>query len=278
MGDYVWNGEQLLTRQAIRLDIEDRGYNFGDGVYEVFRVYNGKVFEEDLHWERLYKSAEAIHIKLPFTHEHLSHGLSELLQADSFSEGMVYLQVTRGVAPRSHAFPSADTKPVLIAYTRPLNRPVKEQQVGIKVITQPDIRWLRCDIKSLNLLPNLLAKQEAVEAGAEEALLHRDNMVTEGSASNVAIVKDGVIHTHPANHLILQGITREVMKRMANDLAIPLKEEAFALSALYAADEAFIMSTTLEIMPVIKVDNQSISSGFPGPVTKQLIKHFDEWI
>jgi len=274
MGDYVWNGERLIDRKDAKTDVEDRGYTFGDGVYEVFRVYRGVVFEAQRHWERFVRSARELRIALPYTIDELQRGIEELVQADRLAEGIVYLQLTRGVAPRAHPFP-ADAKPVLTAFTKPIAKPENELRTGCKVVVQPDIRWLRCDIKSLNLLPNLLAKQAAVEAGASEAVLHRDGVVTEGSSSNFAIVKDGVVRTHPANHLILHGITRAVALDLANELGVPVSLEPFTLEEAKAADEAFLMGTTVEIMPVVSFDGAPVGGGTPGPVTRKLQEAFE---
>ncbi|WP_274363633.1 D-amino-acid transaminase [Paenibacillus thermotolerans] len=278
MGTYIWNGESLSARTGASVDIEDRGFNFGDGIYEVFRIYGGKLFEAEAHWARLIRSVAEIRIELPYSAERLSGGIAELVKADGVTDGIVYLQVTRGAAPRSHAFPAPAPRPTITAFTNPLDRPVKAIREGVAVVTHPDIRWLRCDIKSLNLLPNVLAKQAASEAGAWEAILHRDRIVTEGSSSNVAIVRDGVILTHPANHLILHGITRAVAIRLANGLGIPLREAAFTLEELYAADEAFLLSTTAEIMPIIAVDGRPIGSGSPGAISRALQAEFERLI
>jgi len=269
MGKHVWNGERLLDRTEASVDVEDRGHTFGDGIYEVFRVYGGKLFEPELHWARFERSAKEIRIELPLTIEELQRGVDALVRADELEEGIVYLQLTRGAAPRAHPFP-AGAKPALTAFTKPMARPAEALETGAAVVTRPDIRWLRCDIKSLNLLPNVLAKQEASEAGASEAVLHRDGVVTEGSSSNIAIVKDGVVRTHPANHLILHGVTRALALRLAHELGLPLAEEAFTLDELRGADEAFLLGTTVEVMPVVRIDGDPVGDGRPGPVTRKL--------
>lgn len=276
MGNYVWNGERLAERNAAVVDVEDRGFTFGDGVYEVFRVYRGSVFEAEAHWSRFLRSTNELYIRLPYTIDQLNAGIEALIRADRLDTGIVYLQITRGAAPRGHAFPAEGTKPTLTAFTKPMERPVQELQRGTSVITVPDIRWLRCDIKSINLLPNVLAKQQASEAGASEAVLHRDGVVTEGSSSNIAIVKNGVIKTHPANNLILHGITRLVALRLASELGLAVAEEAFTVEALRGADEAFLLSTTAEVMPVVEADGAGIGNGRPGPVTRTLQEAFEK--
>ncbi|CAM3765732.1 aminotransferase class IV [Marinicrinis lubricantis] len=187
------------------------------------------------------------------------------------------MQITRGPAPRSHLFPK-ETKPTLIGYCTSLSRPLQLQTNGMTAVTIPDIRWLQCDIKSLNLLPNTLAKQEAADAGAEEAILHRDGIVTECSASNLMMVRNGIIHTHPANHLILHGITREIVLRLAAEEGITIIEEPFHLGDLRTADELFITSTTVEIASIVEVDGYVIGGGIPGPLTRKLQQLFESKI
>ncbi|WP_199619642.1 D-amino-acid transaminase [Paenibacillus alkalitolerans] len=274
MGTYVWTGDELKQRDGAAVDVEDRGYNFGDGIYEVFRVYGGRLFEEEAHWDRLIRSAAEIRIDLPYTVEELSFGISSLMKADRLTDGIVYLQVSRGAAPRGHAFPPSGVRPTVTAFTKDMARPEAALRDGVSVVTQPDIRWLRCDIKSLNLLPNVLAKQAASEAGAWEAVFHRGDTVTEGSSSNVAIVQDGTLRTHPANNLILHGITRAAALRIAGSVGIAVREEAFTLDELYAADEAMLLGTTVEIMPIVRVDDRAVGQGTPGPVTRQLHAEF----
>jgi len=278
MGKYVWNGNMLIERTKAVVDIEDRGHIFGDGIYEVFRVYGGRLFEPELHWARFVRSAQAIRLELLWEPAELEEGVRELIRADGLEEGIVYLQLTRGAAPRSHTFPGPGTPPALTAFTKPMPRPLAALEAGVAVVSRPDIRWLRCDIKSLNLLPNVLARQEAAERGAAEAVLHRDGVVTECSASNIAIVVNGVIRTHPANNLILHGVTRAVALRLAAELGIPFEERAFTLEELYAADEAFLLGTTVEITPVVGVDGRTIGGGRPGPVTRRLQESFERLV
>lgn len=274
MGSYAWNGEQIIERASAATDVEDRGYNFGDGVYEVFRIYSGEIFAEMLHWARLERSVEQIHMKMPLPIHAFQRGINELMRADEIDTGIIYLQVTRGVAPRAHLFPSSAVRPVIVALTKPMARPITDLERGVAVITLPDLRWLRCDIKSLNLLPNVLAKQAAAEAGAAEAILHRYGVVTEGSSSNVAIVRDGMIVTHPANELILHGITRAIVCELAERLGIPLTEKGYSVEELRDADEAFLMSTTSEVMPIVQCDGRPVGSGVPGPITRRLQQTF----
>ncbi|HEY8341914.1 MAG TPA: D-amino-acid transaminase, partial [Calditerricola sp.] len=265
----VLYNDQLLSRNEVHIDLEDRAYQFGDGVYEVIRVYDGQLFLLKPHLERLQRSAQAIRIALPWTLPQLADRLQELVAANGLVDGAVYLQVSRGIAPRAHAFPRA-SQPVLVAYPLPAPRPNEAQERGVRATFVEDIRWLRCDIKSLNLLANVLAKEAAVERGASEAILHRGETVTEGSASNIFIVQGRVLRTHPANHLILDGITRRFVLELAAKEGISTAEAPFTREELLSADEAFFTSTTQEIVPIVEVDGRPIGAGVPGPVTRRL--------
>lgn len=272
----LWNGE-ILPKERVHIDPEDRGYQFGDGVYEVIRIYNGKPFAEAAHFERLLKSLQALRIPFPFPLPDISTKLAELLRREVIMDGIIYLQVTRGTAPRAHAFPT-EGKANLIAYASPYPRPLKSIEEGGEAILMEDIRWLRCDIKSLNLLGSVLAKEEAKEKGALEAILHRGDTVTEGSSSNVFIVKKDILYTHPTNHLILNGITRQVVLQIAERLHIPVREEAFSVGDLSTADELMITSTINEITPIIRIGEQSIGNGKPGEITRRLQGAFEREI
>ena len=273
MSSYYLQDERFLPKEEVRISPDDRGYYFGDGFYEVFRVYNGKLYEPEAHFARLARTSEGIRIPLPYGIEELHAKLKELIALNSLSEGTVYLQITRGSAPRAQPFPTP-SRPFLHAYTKPLERPLAAMEAGIRAATVEDIRWLRCDYKTLNLLGNVLAKQQALDAGADEAILHRGGSVTECSASNVMIVKDGIIVTHPADNLILHGVTRAVVLRLARAAELPAEERPFTVEELREADEAFITGTTVEITPVVSVDGRTIGSGSAGPVTRRLQREF----
>jgi len=268
-----WFEDRFVAKEEVLVSPDDRGYYFGDGVYEVFRVYGGKLFEPGAHFERLARTADGIRLPLPYSIEQIGRKLEELVAANSLNEGTVYLQITRGSAPRSHPFPP-DAKPVALAYCTEVPRPVAAMEAGIALASVPDIRWLRCDYKTLNLLPNVLAKQQALDAGAGDAVLHRDGIVTECSASNVMIVCGGVVITHPANNLILHGVTRGVVLRLARAAEIAVEERPFSLEELYGADEAFVTGTTVEVTPVVSVDGRAVGGGAPGPVTRRLQREF----
>jgi D-alanine transaminase len=273
----VYVNDQFMdtTHEQPPVSIQDRGYNFGDGVYEVVRIYQGKYYTLDEHIDRLYRSANEIRINIPFNKSEMIDILQSLLTKNQFQrDGIVYLQITRGASPRNHSF-TPDMKPVMIAFIRELARPIEWIEKGVKALTVPDIRWLRCDIKSLNLLPNVLAKQEAADHGCYEAILHRNEMVTEGSSSNIFLVKEGKVYTHPANNFILNGITRTKVKEFCNELRIPFIEEPFSIAELEQG-EVFLSSTTSEIMPIIEVDGKTVGSGVPGRITSMLQEAFEK--
>ncbi|WP_276352080.1 D-amino-acid transaminase [Cohnella caldifontis] len=277
MSRIYWYQGRFLADNEVRISPEDRGYYFGDGVYEVFRVYGGRLFEAEAHLARLRRSAAGVRLPLPHADEEWLRNLNELVRLNSLQEGTVYLQITRGTAPRNHLFPP-QAEPVVMAYCTDVKRPLSAMEAGYAAITLPDTRWLHCDYKTLNLLANVLAKQAAADRGAADAILHRDGTVTESSASNVMIVKDGRLVTHPANHLILHGVTRAVVLRLAAQTEIPAEERPFALEELFAADEVLLTGTTIEVMPVISVDGKPIGSGRPGPITRRLQREFEDLI
>lgn len=268
--EYVIVDAEVLDRAVAKVDIEDRGYQFGDGVYEVIRVYNGKMFTGKEHLNRLVESAEKIRMKLPYSPEELLAKMEELISKNELDTGIVYMQFTRGTSPRNHVFPGENVAPTFVAYTRKVTRPVDPMEKGVRSIIDEDIRWLRCDIKSLNLLGNLLSKQKAAEAGCFEAILHRGETVTEGSHSNISIVKDGMIITHQADNFILNGITRQKVLEICSNQSIAFEERAYTLDELSSADEVFSSGTTVEVMPIVEIDGKPVGTGKPGEVTRNL--------
>lgn len=273
----IWLDDRLVPESEASVSYLDRGYYFGDGIYEVLRVYGGHLYEADAHYDRLERSAREIGLRLPYTRTEIDDIVHLLIEREHMKDGTVYMQVTRGVAPRSHPFP-ANAKPVMLAYCSEAARPVHMMQTGISAVTHPDIRWLRCDLKTLNLLGSVLAKQEAAEQGAGDVILHRDGIVTECSASNLMIVKNGAVLTHPADHLILHGITRAVVLRLAREQGIHARERTFTLEELRAADEAFLTGTTMEIVPIVQIDGLPVGDGEPGPITRRLRQAFEATI
>lgn len=274
MGKVFLNG-QFIERTLAKVDIEDRGNVFGDGIYEVIRVYKGQPFTLEEHLQRIMQSGEKIRLNMPYDTEQMSTIIKQLISENSLDLGIVYVQITRGATSRQHAFPGDDVPATFFAYTKPLKRPSEQHNNGVKAKTEEDIRWLKCDIKSLNLLGNILAKQNAVHNGCFEAIFVRDGFVTEGSSSNIHIVKNGIVKTHPANNLILNGITRLVMLKQCEKINIEVEESPFTEIELLAADEVFLTSTTSEIIPIVEVDGQKIGNGIVGPMTKKLQQSFE---
>lgn len=263
-------------RDTLNYHYEDRGLQFGDGIYEVIRIYRGNFYLLDEHVDRLFISAEAIKIQLPFTKQELIQLLLSLLEKNKMNkDGRLYLQITRGSAPRDHVFPKSIT-PNVYAYIEDFPRNIDILKNGISTITLPDIRWENCYIKSLNLLPNVLAKQEAKENGCYEAILHKNGIITECSTANVFLVKNNKIYTFPATKRILHGCVRARIQQFAKDLNIPFIEDEFTLEDIPYADEIFLTSSTNEVLPIIEVDQQKINDGKPGKVTKQLQKAYEE--
>lgn len=260
----------FTNKDQVKISIDDRGYYFGDGVYEVIKVYNGQLFTAQEHIERLFKSASKINLPLSYTETELVTIAEALIEKNNLVNGHIYMQVTRGVSARQHHFPMPAVSAVLTAYTVEGDRPTVDMENGVKVKTVADIRWLRCDIKSLNLLGSVLAKEEAKQAGYAEAMLHRDRIVTEGSSTNMFGIKDGVVKTHPVSNLILEGITRQVVLEICEKLNIPVEEKAFTVEEAYEMDEFFFTSTTAEVMPIIQIDDCIIGDGNRGSITKKL--------
>ncbi|MDW8798469.1 D-amino-acid transaminase [Staphylococcus pseudoxylosus] len=270
--------EKLVDEQDANVPYNDRGYVFGDGIYEYIRVYDNNVFTAKEHFERLLRSAKEIGLELKYNVDELTELIQELLSANNIVNGGVYIQVTRGAAPRDHAFPTPSVEANVMAFTKSYDRPYKLLEEGINAITTEDIRWLRCDIKSLNLLGNVLAKEYATKYNAQEAIQHRGDIVTEGSSSNVYAIKNGEIYTHPVNNYILNGITRMVIKSVAEDKGIPFNEEVFTLDFLKNADEIIVSSTSIEVMPVVKLDGENVGDGEVGSITKSLQEGFNRYI
>jgi D-alanine transaminase len=274
------NGRYVPHNEAA-VHIEDRGYQFADGVYEVVPVFNGILVDEDLHLDRLDRSLGELRIARPMTRPALKLVSREMIRRNGLTNGFLYMQVTRGVAPRDHKFPKASTKPALVMTTRQV-KPHSEQLLneGLKVITVPDQRWDRCDIKSVSLLPNILGKQAAVEAGAYEAWqVDADGMVTEGTSTNAWIVTtDNRVVTRDATHSILNGITRITLLDLIRKEGYELEERAFSVDEARAAREAFITSSTSFVLPVTQLDGKPIGNGHPGILTGKLRQHYMDYM
>lgn len=268
------NGWVGPLRDAV-VPVLDRGFLLGDGAYEVLRTYGGRLFETDAHLARLARSLQGLRIAAPISRRRLTRLVENLLERSRYREARVYVQVTRGVARRQHAFP-VRARPTLVVWVERLPRPLASlRREGVAAITLPDSRWRRCDLKSIVLLPNVLAKQQAHEAGAHEAIfLGPDGIVREGSSANVFIVRGRELRTHPKGPEILPGVSRSVILDRAREAGLRVREAPFGLRALYGADEAFLSSTVQEVLPLVRVDGRRIGSGRPGPVAADLWRRF----
>ncbi|MGP5428730.1 D-amino-acid transaminase [Enterococcus malodoratus] len=275
----LWN-EKIVEESEVKIDLEDRGYQFGDGIYEVIRIYDGYLYMEKEHLDRLWVSAEKIRMTLPFTKEELSQRLHRLANEVGLENARIYFQVTRGTAkPRLHNFPDPkEVQPVLMADIQPASRPSSKQNIGIRAGFVEDKRWLHCDIKSISLLGNILALDEAQQKGYDEAVLVRNGYVTEASASNLWMVKDEVLYTHPDGNLVLPGIAKIKIRELVKTLGIELREERFTKEELLVADECFKTSSVAEIMPIIEIDDHKIGEEMPGSLTKKILTAYIETV
>ncbi|MEZ5648578.1 MAG: D-amino-acid transaminase [Alphaproteobacteria bacterium] len=263
---------RYLPHQDAAVHVEDRGYQFADGVYEVIAVHKGKLVDGARHMQRLHRSLKEIQIPSPMADTALLHIMQETIRRNSVQNGIVYLQVTRGVAPRDHKFPKNATPSVVVTAKRIKPTPLALLETGVSVITVPDIRWLRRDVKSISLLPNCLGKQQAAEASAHEAwLVDSDGYVTEGTSTNAWIVDaKGVLRTRKVSHVILNGITRMALVEIAATQGIPFDEKPFTVDEAKTAREAFISSTLSFVLPVTSIDKTPVGKGVPGPVAQAL--------
>lgn len=274
------NGRYQPHRHA-SVHVEDRGYQFADGVYEVCEVWNGHLMDERRHLDRLERSLRELAIPEPMSRAALSAVLHEVVRRNGVRDGLVYLQVTRGVARRDHPFPPAGTRPSVVVTARRSDRAAQEALAaqGVGIITVPENRWPRVDIKSTSLLPNVLAKQQAREAGCREAwFVDAAGYVTEGASTNAWIVTaDRRILTRPADHGILRGITRTVALEVAAALGYTVEEKAFTVQEALAASEAFVTAATTVVMPVVRIDGQPVGNGHPGLIATSMRLKFHEF-
>lgn len=271
------NGE-FVDHASARVSVDDRGFLFADGVYEVARVYDGRIFQMHPHLERLQHGLGELRIHAQV--DAIPDIAERLLDENELRNGdaTVYVQVTRGAAPRAHAFPPPETPATVYVLAKPFRQhPATYFEDGVATITVPDTRWSRCDIKSIALLPNVLANQQAKDHGAFEALFVRDGAVIEGSHSNLFGVLDGRLITYSLCGYILGGITRKLIMDRAPELGIRVAEEPVKLAELDRVEELFLSGTTTEVMPISKVDNKLIGDGKPGPVTRRLQEAFQQW-
>lgn len=271
-----FNGE-FVDKSEVAISPDDRGFVFGDGVYEVLRAEKGQLFQADAHFQRLERSLREIKIHGVDVGA-LRDAVSSLLYHNDLQDGhaKVYLQVTRGAAPRQHAFPDVPTEPTVYATASPHEPPRQKWRNGVSTILHPDRRWARCDIKSIALLPNVLANQAAMEHDAFEAILVREGFVTEGSHSTVLAVFDDTVVTHPLTNRLLPSTTRTLALDLCGRLDIPVEEVPIPEADLPDADELMLLGTTTGVMPVVQVDDWAVADGTPGPTTRELQTAFRE--
>jgi D-alanine transaminase len=278
MPDIGYLNGQFSPLGEISISPDDRGFLFGDGIYEVIRAYHGVPAFWKEHCTRLVRSAKEIQLPFSIEPQDFHSLLLTGLQQSGYAEGKIYIQITRGVAPREHGFPVNTNPTVFLSFREMSALPIEMTRQGVKVITVSDIRWDRCDIKSLNLLPNVLAKQQAQEAKVFEAIFVRDGLVIEGATSNIFIVKDGKLRTPERNYFVLSGVTQQQVINLAQEKGQDVQFDRMTLDALYDADEVFLVGTTIDVLPVVYVDGQKINNGIPGPMTSALQQRFTEFV
>ena len=267
------NGAFVPLAEA-KISIEDRGFQFGDGVYEVIRTYNGRPFALENHLARLDRSATALDLTQPYSRAEWTDYVLEGIRQAAYPEAKVYIQLSRGVAPRDHAY-STELTPTAVMTVRelhPLDRSI--QAAGVDAMTTEDIRWGRCDIKSVNLLANVLARQQVKQAQVFEAILVKAGLVTEGAISNVMVVQQGTVVTAPEGPHILSGITRAVVLNLILNEGLPIQERCISQADLYESDEVFLTGTTVEVLAVVRIDGKVIGDGRPGSITQRLAAGF----
>lgn len=276
------NGQWQPLSEA-KVSVLDRGFIFGDGIYEVVPAYSKRPFRIESHLNRLMRSLAAIRIRSPYDKEQWAALFHEVVTRNAGDDQFVYIQVTRGVAKRDHAFPNPEVTPTVFAMSTAFHQPSQKiREEGVAVVTLPDERWLHCDIKSTALLGNVLARQSAADRGVMEGVMFRDGFLTEGSSSNVWMVKDGVLCAPIKNHLVLEGIRYGLFEELAAKLGIPLQIRRIRQAEVAGADELMISSATKEVLPVVKMDSRLVGhashAGKPGPIYKKLRQAYDEAI
>lgn len=274
MPDVAFVNGAFVSLADAKVSIDDRGFQFGDGIYEVIRTYGGRPFELEAHLARLDRSAAALDLIQPYSPAEWTNHILEGIRRAAYPEAKIYIQLTRGVAPRDHAY-EADLTPTVVLTVRELHSLSRSvQAAGVEAMTIEDIRWGRCDIKSLSLLGNVLARQQAKRAQVFEAILLKEGSITEGAVSNVMVVRGGTVMTAPEGPRILSGVTRAVVLGLARKEGLSVQERCIAQADLYGADEVFLTGTTVEVLAVVRVDGKVIKDGRPGPITQRLAAGF----
>ena len=278
MKNITFINNKYVDHKNAKISVEDRGMLFADSIYELISVFNKNIIDLEPHLDRLKSSLKKIKINYKFNKNNFKKIFNKLIKLNKIENGYIYIQITRGVAERKHEFPNKYT-PTTIIFTKHLNINKKVYEKGVKVITIPDLRWLRRDIKSTSLLPNILSKQIAIEKKAFESWLIDNGKITEGSASNAWIIKNSnTIITHHSNNKILKGVTRNTLIKILKKNNFKIIERPFNLIEAKNAKEAFLTSSTMSVLPVVKIDNYNISNGKPGDVTKQIMDLYNNYI
>ena len=268
----VYLNGQFLPRNEAKLSVDERGFFFGDGVYEVTRVVRGHLFEWDRHARRLTRGLRELRLEPGLDLDSLRTLQERLIRENDMLEGQgtVYLQITRGAAPRTHHFPPPGTPATVFLSASPFVPPDGVRARGVAVMTYPDYRWSRCDLKTVNLLPAVMAKQFAADHDAFESIFVREAVVTEGSHTNVFGVIEGTVRTYPNSNYVLPGVTRDVVIELAHEAGIPVSETPIYLHEIEVLEECFLTGTTSDVMPVVAIDGKPVGGGRPGPITMQL--------
>ena len=274
MSSIVYLNGEYLPRSEARISVDDRGFFFGDGVYEVTRAVRGRIFEPARHMHRLERGLRELRLDFTGPVDALLEVHDRLLRDNGLLDGQatVYLQITRGAAPRTHHFPPAGTPLTVFLSATGFTPPDEARGRGVSAVTHPDYRWTRCDLKTVNLLPAVMAKQHAVDHGAFETIFVRDTAITEGSHTNVFAVIDGEVRTYPNSNFVLPGVTRDVVVELARELGFPVNETPVFIHELPALEELFLTGTTSDVMPIVQLDGRTVANGKPGPVAMALHK------
>ncbi len=277
MSEIVYLNGEFMPLQNARIPVLDRGFIFGDGVYEVIPAYSRHPFRLPEHLARLQRSLDAVRLDSPLAEQEWTRLVYEVIERNAPEDQAIYLQVTRGVAPRDHAFP-ADAAPTVFMMSNPLTTPSRELvENGSSAVTATDYRWLRCDVKVTSLLANCLLRQRSVDAGADEVVMFRDGYLTEGSSSNVFAVKAGKLMAPPKNHLVLPGITYDVVLELAAANKVPLEVREVTEEEVRRADELWLSSSSKEVLAVTRLDGRPVGDGKPGPVFKLVYRAFQDF-
>jgi D-alanine transaminase len=273
--DIAYSNGTFLPKENIRISPDDRGFLFGDGIYEVMKWYGSFFFDSESHLLRLKRSLREVRINWMEADSFLNIS-SELIRKNNLENrhALIYMQVTRGAAPRNHSFPDPEVEPTVYGFAREISQAGSVMPAGVSVLLRKDIRWSRCDIKSVSLLANTLSFQEAHERGMKECIFVRDGVITEGSRSNIFIVAGGILLTHPESGYILSGISRKNTIRLAKESGIPVREEPFPEKDLTRIQEAFITSTSAEVTPVTSFDTLQVGNGMTGSITSEIYRKF----